>query len=95
MKQLLKDLAKVIAKRKDLEFEESAMKLLLKEKMIEKGGKPEETDGGVFSLAHRSYYSYSDKVARLEEKVALAKVDEVEKGVAKESVTSYILYKEE
>lgn len=53
-----------------------------------------DTEFGKATVARRSYYTYSDAVTKLEEEVKLKKVEEVEKGVAEESVTEYILFKE-
>jgi len=61
---------------------------------LEKAGKTKETtDFGTFSKATRKNYSYSPKIETLEEKVKLAKLKEVEKGLAKVKETNYLIYK--
>lgn len=91
---LLKEVADAIQLRKELEVKEKALKdaLLLELKKANK--ESDESEVGKVTIARRSYYTYSEMVTKLEEEVKIKKVEEVEKGIAKEEVTEYLLFKE-
>ena len=57
------------------------------------GKDKDETEYGVFSVCHKTNWKYTVAVTKLEEKVSLAKVAEQEKGKAKASQTSYLMFK--
>jgi len=49
---------------------------------------------GSFTVAHKTSWKYSPAVAKLEEKVKIAKNKEQEKGTAKATESTYLLYKD-
>jgi regulator of sigma D len=52
-----------------------------------------ETVWGKFTIGTKKNYTYTDKVKSLEDKVKIAKMEEVEKGVAEVQETKYLLFK--
>lgn len=80
--------------KKELEEEEKALKQQIEEVMQEEGKDREDTSFGTFTMAHRTYWKYTDKVKDLEEKVKLKKVEEEEKGLATPNETVYLVFKE-
>ena len=52
----------------------------------------EVTVYGTFTRSNRTTYKYSDKVTALAEKLKIAKIKEEEKGIAKPSVTEYLVF---
>ena len=49
---------------------------------------------GSFTVAHKTSWKYSPAVTKLEEKVKIAKNTEQEKGTAKATESTYLLYKD-
>lgn len=90
MTNLYKDLATLQAKRKELEAKESLVKLAILEQMEKEGAETITNTYGKFTVSHRTSYTYTDAVAKLAEKVKLAQIKEVEKGIAKPKVTTYL-----
>jgi len=91
---LVKQLSEVAQERKELEVKEKALKEALIEELHETGKDFADTEYGKATIARRSYYKYSEVIDKLEAEVKIKKVEEVEKGIAEESVTEYILFKE-
>lgn len=90
MKTIYAQLATVQAQKAVLEAQEKALKLEILTDMEEKGESTMTNEYGKFTVSHRTSYTYSEKVQELEEKVKVAKVKEVQKGIAKESITTYL-----
>ena len=51
-----------------------------------------ETEYGIFTVASRAVFKYTEAVKKLEEKVKLAKIKEEQKGIAERSETKYLVY---
>jgi len=51
-----------------------------------------ETEYGIFTVASRAVFKYTEAVKKLEEKVKLAKIKEEQKGTAERSETKYLVY---
>lgn len=74
------------------EEEKVAKEMVLKEMQKEHLDKV-KTDRATISIARRPYYTYTDAVKKLEDKVKLKKIEEQEKGIAEEKLTEYLLIK--
>lgn len=92
LKELLKAYADI-----DLEFKlleekkaEAREKILveLKKNELEKV----ETDFGRFTVAHKTTWKYTDAVAKIADKLKIAKAKEEQKGLAKPVVSEYLLF---
>lgn len=92
--ELLKDYASLKRQMAALEEQEKVLKVAVMAELEKNKLDKAETEFGRFSLATRKNYSYSGKVEEMEEKVKLAKLKEVEKGVARVNETHYLLFKE-
>ena len=57
------------------------------------GKDKDETEYGIFSVCHKTSWTYTDTVKKLQEKVKLEQIKEQEKGKAKASQTSYLMFK--
>lgn len=75
-----------------LQEEEKMLKTSIVDDMKQNSLNTFTNDLGKFTVASRTNYTYSDKVKSMEEKVKIAKHKEVEKGIAKESITEYLVY---
>lgn len=53
-----------------------------------------ESDFGSFTVCEKKNWKYSGKVKSMEDKVKIAKDKEQKKGIAKVSITEYLLFKE-
>lgn len=91
---LTEQLAATAAERKDLEVKEKALKDSLLAEMKKVHHEKEETVYGTFTISRRSSYTYTPAVKALEEEVKMRKDEEQKRGLATESVTEYILFKE-
>ena len=94
IKTLCKELYNITSERKELEIKEKAIKASLIEELKANKLAFADTEYGKAKIARRPYYTYSKVVEAMEEQVKLKKIEEVEKGIAEESVTEYILFKE-
>lgn len=89
---LYRDLAKIKAKREELEAQEAQIKILIIEGMEASGELQVVTDYGKATISTRTSYEYSDKVKALAEKVKLAQVKEQQKGIATARYTKYLTF---
>lgn len=89
----LKKYAALRSKIEALQNEELELKAEILEYLQKQKLEKVESDYGKFTVASRRNYKYSDRVAELEEKVKMAKDKEVQKGIAKESITNYLVFK--
>lgn len=90
--QPYKEYAKLQEQIKSLEEKRDSLKVGILKFLEKEGTVKEWTSYGTFTQANRVSYTYSDKVTALVEKVKLAKVREEEKGIAKASVTTYLVF---
>ena len=51
-----------------------------------------ETEYGIFTIATRISYTYTEAVQKLVEKVKLAQIKQQQKGTAERSETKYLVY---
>lgn len=91
--ELLKQYADIKNQIKSLEDQESFLKTAILEELDKNKMDKAETAFGKFTKATKITYIYSPKVNEMEEKVKLAKLKEVEKGIAEEKKTEYLLFK--
>lgn len=91
-KQLLRKYRDTQRKKKELELKMQELKDEIIDEMVNEGLEKQETTYGIFTLAYRTNYKYTDEVKKLEEKVKLAKVKEEQKGVADPSETQYLVF---
>ena len=89
---LYRDLAKLQAKRKELEAQEAQIKLAIIEGMEASGELQVVTDYGKATISHRKTYTYTEAVQKLSEKLKLAKVKEEQSGKAKPKTTTYLTF---
>ena len=92
--ELFKQYRDVKMKISSLEDEAKVLNSAILGELQKAGKDKEEFDFGKFSVATRNNYKYTEKVEEMEEKVKLAKLKEVEKGIATNNKTSYLLFKE-
>lgn len=88
------ELATIIAKRKELEIKEGVIKGALLAEMQAADQNRLELEGAVVSVGRRVTFTYTDAVAKLEEKLKLKKVDEEKTGAATAKVTEYLTFRE-
>ena len=91
--ELLKQYSELELAFTALEDERTALRGKIVAEFIANKVEKEETAYGSFTLGRRSNYTYTDKIKLLEDKVKIAKHKEVEKGLATEKVTEYLVYK--
>jgi len=92
-KKVMVEYAKITAEMKALEEKRDALKESILGEMSKEGMTKAETDFGVFSIASRTSYEYTDAITKLKEKVKLAELKEQKTGKAKEKVTEYLYFK--
>lgn len=92
MEKAYKEYAAIMAKISDLEKERDELKGVLIEKLKDEPENKKKFDWGNFTLAFRKNWSYSDKVKAMEEKVKIAKDKEQKKGIAKATVTEFVMF---
>ena len=90
----MKQLREVADAKKEIELKEKVIKESLLEAMKAEDKNSILGEYGTASIARRTYYTYSDVVKSLENKVKEKKIEEEEKGIAEPKITEYILFKE-
>lgn len=85
--------AELRAEIKGLETRESDLKMEIVKEMEAESLDKVESDYGNFTIGRRKTWSYSDKVAQIEEKLRIQRFTEQEKGIAKSSETPYLIFK--
>ena len=93
MTDLLKRYSELELAFTKLEEERTALRSQIVGEFVKNKVEKEETTYGSFTLGRRSSYTYTEKIKLLEDKVKIAKHKEVEKGLAKEKITEYLVYK--
>jgi len=73
---------------------EDLRKELMEKFLDEHIDKVEDPILGSFTLAYRSLWTYSKAVKKIEERLKIAKVKEQQKGTAKATEISYLVYNE-
>lgn len=91
-------LAHTIAERKEIETKEKALKLELKDLLTKEGRDKEETEYGVFTIAHRPKWEYpehiADEIDALKADIADIEEQAQHNGDAIQHFSEYILFKE-
>jgi len=77
---------------KELQKEEDLLKPLVL-KAVSDNGEPIKKDYGTFVKSSRHNYEYSEGLQAQLEIVKIKQTDEVEQGIAKDSITEYLTYK--
>ena len=93
LQQLYKEYARLDTKTKEWTEKRDAVRAQLLEEMQMHDIKTDITPYGTFTVTNRTTYTYTPAIKALEEKVKIKKLDEVEQGLAKKSVSSFITYK--
>ncbi len=89
---LYKEYAVLKAEQHLLEDKISEVNKKIVEDMASRETSESDTVWGKFTIATKKRYEYSDKVADLEERVKLAKLDEQERGKAKVVESNYLVF---
>lgn len=89
---LLAEFKALEAEYKALEIKRNDMRTMIVAMLKEEGVKKAETEFGNFTVGSREVWTYTAKVKDLEEKVKIQKQKEQQKGLAKSSVTEYLVY---
>jgi len=92
-KKVMAEFVKITSELKALEEKREALRESIVQEMDSEKLTKVESDYGVFSIAQRVSYEYTDAVAKLKEKVKLAEIKEQKTGKAKERVTAYLYFK--
>lgn len=92
MKELLKAYAKFDAKIKELEDAREEVRVQVLTELKKENLQKTESTYGIFSIATRTNWKYSEAVISLAQKLKIAKVKEEQKGTAKASLTEYLRY---
>lgn len=100
-KKLFKDYIKLQQKLAELEDQKEILRAAIMGALKSDGVERAETDWGIFTRGRRRNYTYSDnvkkledKVKKLEDKVKVAKMKEVNSGVATSTETEYLRFTE-
>ena len=94
MQDILKKYAKLNASLKALEEERDILREEIVSDFKKRKVEKEETAYGNFTIGHRINWIYSEVIKKLESKVKIAKDKEQKKGIAEQSITDYLLFKE-
>lgn len=89
---LYKELATLQAQRKVLEAQEAQVKLQIIDAMEESGELQVVTEYGKATISHRTTYTYTEAVAKITEKLKLAKTKEEQSGKATAKETTYLTF---
>lgn len=83
----------------DLEFEfklledkKSELRNKILDELKKNGIEKTETSVGVFTVASKKVYKYSEAVTKLADRLKIAKHKEEEKGIATPSISEYLLF---
>ncbi len=90
---LSRELVEVNSNLKELELKASVLKESILEELIKQGKDTHDGAFGKATIARRRSYEFSSGVLKAEENIKIVKQDEIERGVAKESVTEYLTFK--
>ena len=85
MDELLKEYAEICKQEKAISARKETIKLQIEEEM---GQNPvtHKTEFGTFKMVGRSSYKYSQAVTTLAEDLKMAQKDEIEQGIAEETI---------
>ena len=92
MKELYKEFVKAEAACKAAEEKKDALRAAIVAEMQKNKVTKEETDFGTFTVAVKTNWKYTEKVAKLKEAVKLQEVKEQNSGKATPSQTHYLRY---
>lgn len=94
MENIYRDYAEAKQAIKDLETKADFLKKAIMHDLEERGVKNEKKDFGSFSLVSKKSWKYTPAVEKLNEDLKILQLEEQEKGIAKESVSHYLMFKE-
>ena len=89
---LLKEYVKLEEKFKALETEKKELRTKIVEDMTKAKMEKIETDFGSFTICQKASWKYTEAVEKIEDRLKIARIKEQEKGLAKRSVTEYLLF---
>lgn len=92
MEKTYKQYATLMADIAVLEEKKDMLKEVLLENLRKEPEGKKETGYGKFTLANRKNWIYTEKVKGMEEKVKIAKDKEQKKGLAKSTITEYVVF---
>src|SRR3990167_4511656 len=91
-KTLFAEFLKVEASYKDICAKRDAVRAEIVEEMQKSKVEKAETEYGIFTIAKRAVWAYTEAVRKLEQRVKLAKVREEKKGLATRTETEYLRF---
>lgn len=92
--ELLKKYAMLELSFKALEEQKKALREEIVEDFKKKGIEKMDSEFGSFTVCKKKSWKYSAKIKSLEDKVKIEKSKEQKKGIAEESISEYLLFKE-
>lgn len=92
-KKVMAEFVKITSELKALEEKREALRESIVQEMDREKLTKVESDYGVFSIAQRVSYEYTDAIKKLKEKVKLAELKEQKTGKATERITQYLYFK--
>jgi hypothetical protein len=92
MQTLMEQVAAVATQRKELEVQESALKVALLEEMRVAGVNKEKTDYGSFTIKPYTKWIYSDKLVSKKNKIKEEEINEQRQGIATAEVTESLTF---
>ena len=91
--KLLAEYVLIEAKAKEIEEKKQSLReAILKDLQSNKMEKVESEVFGTFTVCTKVSYKYTPAIKQLAEKLAIAKIKEQDKGVAKPMESNYLLY---
>lgn len=91
-KKLYAEFIKVEAKYKDIESKRDELRREIVDEMVKDGISKEETIYGIFTVAHKTSWTYTDIVGKLHERLKIAQLKEQKTGKAQEHITNYLRF---
>jgi hypothetical protein len=79
---------------KALEEQKKALREEIVEDFKKKGLEKVNSEFGSFTICNKTSWKYSESIKSLENKVKIAKDKEQKKGIAKVTISEYLLFKE-
>jgi hypothetical protein len=84
--------AELDAQVREITAKRDGIKIKILSAMQEQGLAKVEAEVGKFTVARRTNWKYSAKVAALADKVKVAQIKEQQQGIATQEVTEYLLF---
>lgn len=92
MTNIYKEYAQTKQKIQALQEKEATLKEIILTTLQKEGIEKEERTEGVFTIARRAIWKYTTTIKKLEEKLKVQKVKEQQRGDAKASYTTYLVF---